>query len=90
MDRARPTTTFLFRMLRASRRSLPPPTLDAMQVDDAKTQVEECEAILSDFQEVDASVNSAFYLVSSLLHKTLGNAGPLRPRFLPPHPLGGF
>mmetsp|Transcript_41439 Transcript_41439/g.84728 ORF Transcript_41439/g.84728 Transcript_41439/m.84728 type:complete len:398 (+) Transcript_41439:21-1214(+) len=61
--------TLLIRMEIARR------TLQKGKVDDAKTLVEECESILSDFSELDASVNSAFYLVSSLLHKTLGNAG---------------
>jgi len=37
-------------------------------------QVEQCSDVVRDFAEVDASVNSSFYLVSSLLHKTLGDA----------------
>eukprot|EP00960_Hanusia_phi_P065793 766211-Hanusia_phi.AAC.4 len=36
---------------------------------------QECKDVLVDFAEIDANVNSSFYLVSSLLHKTLGDAG---------------
>eukprot|EP00285_Hemiselmis_virescens_P005840 CAMPEP_0173384904 /NCGR_PEP_ID=MMETSP1356-20130122/7496_1 /TAXON_ID=77927 ORGANISM="Hemiselmis virescens, Strain PCC157" /NCGR_SAMPLE_ID=MMETSP1356 /ASSEMBLY_ACC=CAM_ASM_000847 /LENGTH=398 /DNA_ID=CAMNT_0014340495 /DNA_START=54 /DNA_END=1250 /DNA_ORIENTATION=+ len=39
-----------------------------------KALIEECQAILNDFVEVENIINSSFYLVSSLLHKTVGSA----------------
>ncbi|EKX31540.1 26S proteasome regulatory complex, subunit RPN9 [Guillardia theta CCMP2712] len=49
--------------------------LQSGKIDTAKSKLEECKDVLVDFAEVDANVNSSFYLVSSLLHKTLGDAG---------------
>ena len=42
--------------------------------------MEECKDILDDLNELDSKVNSAFYLVSSLVHKTIGNAKVARER----------
>jgi len=41
----------------------------------AKEKLEASKSVLSDFAELDSSVNSAYYRVSALLQKTLGEAG---------------
>lgn len=41
----------------------------------AKEKLEACKAVLVDFAELDSSVNSAYYRVSALLQKTVGEAG---------------
>ena len=41
----------------------------------AKEKLEACKAVLVDFAELDSSVNSAYYRVSALLQKTMGEAG---------------
>lgn len=48
--------------------------LQAGDVPAVKKLTEECQGILNDFSEVDNAINSAFYHVTSLLHKTLGEA----------------
>jgi hypothetical protein len=50
-------------------------TLQAGKVDAAKEKLEACKSVLVDFAELDSSVNSAYYRVSALLQKTLGEAG---------------
>jgi 26S proteasome regulatory subunit N9 len=50
-------------------------TLQAGRVEEAKEKLEACKAVLADFAELDSSVNSAYYRVSALLQKTLGEAG---------------
>ena len=50
-------------------------TLQAGKVESAKEKLEACKAVLVDFAELDSSVNSAYYRVSALLQKTLGEAG---------------
>jgi len=50
-------------------------TLQANRVTAAKEKLEACKAVLVDFAELDSSVNSAYYRVSALLQKTLGEAG---------------
>ena len=50
-------------------------TLQAGRVEEAKEKLEACQAVLVDFAELDSSVNSAYYRVSALLQKTLGEAG---------------
>jgi len=50
-------------------------TLQAGRIEAAKEKLDACKSVLMDFAELDSSVNSAFYRVSALLEKTLGNAG---------------
>jgi len=50
-------------------------TLQANRVEAAKEKLEACKAVLVDFAELDSSVNSAYYRVSALLQKTMGEAG---------------
>ena len=50
-------------------------TLQAGKVEATKEKLEACKSVLVDFSELDSSVNSAYYRVSALLQKTLGEAG---------------